>query len=83
MEYKYTVDSISQDLARLLPWGDGEEIYAELRELPPGTGEGDILFLKLAEGRITGARLDRSETKLQRDKVETLLEKLKNKNRPK
>jgi hypothetical protein len=83
MENKYTVDSISQGLARLLSWDEGQDIYAELRELPPGTGEGDILFLELAEGRIRKARLDKGETRSQRQKIEGLLTKLKSKNRPK
>lgn len=81
---KYTIDSIMQeeDVAILLPQGDeANAIIISLKQLPTYIQEGDVISAKIELGLVEKAYIEHGETKVQREKVVSLLEKLKNKNK--
>lgn len=75
---KAVIDRFEGDYAVLLV-GDAEEKRDVPRnQLPPGAKEGSWLFV-----RADGYELDPKGEKQQREKIENLLQKLKNKNKDK
>ena len=76
----YTVDSITENKARLLLREDeSKSIVVAIDQLPPGVKEGDILDMTLDGQNVIAATILRDETAAAKKRVESLLEKLKNK----
>lgn len=76
----YTIDSITEAKARLLLREDeSKSIVVALEQLPPGVREGDILDLTLDGQTVIAATILKVETAAVKKRVESLLEKLKNK----
>lgn len=76
---KYTLDSIEKDLCVFLERPEEiESILIPRSECPDGIVEGDIVEIEKSEdGYMINVLKD--DTVIARDKVKTLLEKLKNK----
>lgn len=76
----YTIDSITEAKARLLLREDeSKSVVVALEQLPPGVREGDILDLTLDGQTVIAATILKVETAAVKKRVESLLEKLKNK----
>ena len=76
----YTVDSITENKARLLLREDeSKSIIVAIDQLPPGVKEGDILELTFDGQNVIAATILIDETAAAKKIVESLLEKLKNK----
>lgn len=79
---KCTVDSINENKARLLLRADeSKSIVVDLDDLPSNVKEGDIVELTMAGPKVLKAKILIDETAAARKRVETLLEKLKSKNK--
>ncbi|MTI94586.1 MAG: DUF3006 domain-containing protein [Firmicutes bacterium] len=76
----YTVDSITQGLARLL-LREAEQVQhvVPVADLPKGTGEGDIIEAEIVDGQIVRALSKPDETLAQKQKIQAKLDKLKRK----
>lgn len=78
---KYTVDVITEGLAKLL-LQENEDIHivVPVSQLPAGVKEGSIIYAEVqSNGQVIQAVIETKETVVQNEKVQKLLEKLKNK----
>ncbi|HBX23659.1 MAG TPA: DUF3006 domain-containing protein [Desulfotomaculum sp.] len=79
---QYTIDSITDNKARILLRADeSKSLVIDLVELPPNIKEGDIIELTIDGQRVLDAKVLTDATTAAKKRVETLLEKLKNKNK--
>ena len=83
MKKKYTVDEIiDRKYAVLLDREDeSKKLDVLLSDIPIEVKEGDIVEVEFKDDRVMFAKVDSEETKIEREKVRKLIEKLKTKSK--
>lgn len=76
---KYTLDRFEGDVGVLLLKGDESQELLVNKDQLTGANEGDILQVEFAEDDVTKVTVLEEETKAEKEKVQSLLDKLKNK----
>lgn len=81
MKKKYTLDRIEDGYYVFLPYPDeDDELIISTTKVTPPVREGDIVYLIDRSDHFT-AEIQREETTIVKEEVESLLEKLKNKHK--